>query len=75
MAKKELSKELSFEEAMKKLEECAGRLSAEDINLDEAIRCYEEGIAFYNTCGAILDAARQKVEVIGETALKGENHA
>ena len=39
-----MEKELSFEEQMKKLQEIVEKLEKNDIDLDESIRLYEEGL-------------------------------
>ena len=54
---------MTFEEAMNKLEEMAGKIRQEDITLEEAIKCYEEGLRCYDICGDILKNAKQKIEV------------
>ena len=54
---------MTFEEAMNKLEEMAGKIRQEDITLEEAIKCYEEGLRCYEICGDILKNAKQKNEV------------
>ncbi|MDR0519325.1 MAG: exodeoxyribonuclease VII small subunit [Clostridiales Family XIII bacterium] len=58
-------KELSFEEALEKLETCAERISSTDITLDEAIKAYEEGAAHYEKCDLILKSAKQRIVTIG----------
>ncbi len=55
---------LSFEEALKKLEETSANLEKEDITLEEAIKSYEQGITYYNQCDEILRNAKQKIETI-----------
>lgn len=47
---------------MKKLEESASKLENSEITLDEAMKCYEEGIKYYNRCEEILKNARQKIQ-------------
>ena len=58
--------ELTFEESIKKLEEMAEKIRREDITLEEAISCYEEGIRCYRQCGDILEEAKQKIEFYDE---------
>ena len=53
---------MTFEEAMNKLEEMAGKIRQEDITLEEAIKCYEEGLRCDEICGDILKNAKQKIE-------------
>ncbi len=57
---------MSFESAMKTLEEMAEKIREEATTLDEAIHCYEEGIKAYNVCNETLKNAKQKIEVYGE---------
>ena len=54
---------MSFEDAMKKLEEMAEKIRQEDTSLDEAVQYYEEGIACYKECNEILENAKQKIEI------------
>ena len=68
---KEKAENLGFEEAMERLEAVAGRLSGENVPLDEAIALYEEGVAYYNVCKDKLDDANRRIMVI-EEGLKTE---
>ena len=61
----------SFEDCLKKLEDRAAKLSSEDISLEEAIKCYEEGAAYYKACNEILESARQKIVTIGKDETSG----
>ncbi len=54
---------MTFEESAKKLEKMSEKIKQEDITLEEAIKCYEEGIDCYNKCNQILKDAKQKIEV------------
>lgn len=54
-------KELSFEEAMKGLENAVQALDCEDTALDEAIAKYEEGLRYYKRCSEILEDAHQRI--------------
>lgn len=54
---------LSFEEAFEKLDEAVKKLSAQDTSLEEAMKSYEEGVGYYKQCAAILDEAKQKIEL------------
>ncbi|MCR5134240.1 MAG: exodeoxyribonuclease VII small subunit [Clostridiales bacterium] len=61
-----MENKVSFEASLAKLEEYARRISDPSIPLEEAIRCYEEGLKEYNICRSVLDEAKQKIETIGE---------
>lgn len=58
--------ELNFEEQMAKLKELSEKISSKDVTLEEAIRCYEEGMRYHKKLTAILNEARQKIEYYGE---------
>ncbi|MDR2162344.1 MAG: exodeoxyribonuclease VII small subunit [Clostridiales Family XIII bacterium] len=64
--------ELSFEEALAKLESCADRIASKDVTLEEAIKAYEEGASYYEQCDLILRNARQRVRKIGTDPPDGE---
>lgn len=59
-----MTKELSFEEAIKHLEKIAEDLENEDISLDAAIKKYEEGMKLINICYKQLEEAKKKVELL-----------
>lgn len=56
--------QLSFEEALRQLEEIVGTLERGDISLDEAIAAYEKGTSLKAHCQKRLEEARLKVEKI-----------
>ncbi|MHB8281615.1 MAG: exodeoxyribonuclease VII small subunit [bacterium] len=58
---KDLNK-LSFEEALKKLEENVANLEKGDLGLEESLKIYEEGVVYSKYCIDKLDAAEKKVE-------------
>ena len=56
--------ELSFEAALKRLEEIVRRLESGDASLDESIELYGEGDRLRQQCEARLQAAQAKIEKI-----------
>lgn len=56
--------ELSFEEALRKLERIVGRLESGEAALQEAIDLYEEGDRLRRQCAARLDSAQARIEAI-----------
>ena len=56
--------QLSFEAALKRLEEIVRRLESGEETLDESIRLYGEGDALKQQCEARLQAAQAKIEKI-----------
>ena len=60
MTKEQIEK-LSFEEALKRLEETVRLLESGSAPLDESLSLFEEGIALVKLCNGKLDNAEQKV--------------
>ena len=55
---------MSFEQAMKELEDIVRRLESGQVTLDEAVTAYERGAALKRHCESKLQEARTKVEKI-----------
>ena len=55
-------KEMSFEEALLKLETIVGELEDEKIELEESIKRFELGVMLSSHCLAKLDEAEKKIE-------------
>ncbi len=56
--------ELSFEEAIVKLEEIVLKLEEEDVPLEKAIDFYQEGMKLSKLCDDILQNAQEKMTQI-----------
>jgi exodeoxyribonuclease VII small subunit len=56
--------EMSFEEAMRELEQVVGQLERGDVPLEESITLYERGAALKKRCEDRLRAAEEKVQAI-----------
>ena len=56
--------DMSFEEAMKELEQVVGQLERGDVALDDSIKLYERGAALKARCEAKLKEAEEKVAKI-----------
>ena len=56
-------KELSFEQALEKLEEISDELRSEDISLEDSIEIFNKSVEYYNLCKAKLESAKQKIEM------------
>ena len=65
----------SFEEQMENLEKIVGELEKGDLNLDDSVEKFEEGIKISKECNKILQEAEKKITMLvndnGET--KEEN--
>ena len=57
-------KKLTFEEALKGLEEIVGRLEAGDISLEDSIETYTRGTYLKRHCEEKLKDAQMKIEKI-----------
>jgi exodeoxyribonuclease VII small subunit len=57
----EEKKEMTFEEALTKLEVIVGQLEHEDIPLEKAIDYYQEGMKLSKLCDEKLTAASEKM--------------
>lgn len=57
-------KELSFEEAMKQLETIAGDLENGNLNLDESVAKFEEGMKLSKQCNKLLEDAEKRITVL-----------
>lgn len=67
-----MAEELSFEEALKKLEEKVQALSDGKLPLQKALEIFEEGIKLFRFCNEKLKEAEQKVSELieGESGLE-----
>lgn len=66
---------ISFEEALEKLEKNVKALEAGELPLDEVLKIYEEGIGLIKICHQKLNEAEQKIEILSadlEEAKKDE---
>ena len=63
MSNNELEK-LTFEKAMKELEELVDSLDKGDVSLDEAIAAYDRGSQLKDYCEKKLQEAKMKVDTI-----------
>jgi exodeoxyribonuclease VII small subunit len=61
-SKKKNNEDISFEDSLKKLEEIVEELEKGELNLDEALKLYEEGMHFSDQCLEKLNESKQKVE-------------
>jgi exodeoxyribonuclease VII small subunit len=55
-------RKLTFEEALKQLEQLAERIERGDIGLEESIAKYEEGMSLVQYCRDVLGKAEHKIQ-------------
>lgn len=68
--------ELSFEVALKRLEEIVERLGEGNLSLEESLKMFQEGMELCKICNKKLDEAEYKVEKLmakegGELSVEG----
>src|SRR5262249_4417466 len=56
--------ELTFEQALERLEGVVRELESNETGLDRSLARYEEGVQLLRRCRAILDAAERKVRIL-----------
>jgi exodeoxyribonuclease VII small subunit len=67
-----MAEELSFEEALSRLESIVQALEAGGLVLEEAISLFEEGMRLARICNQRLDAAELKISQL-QTAIEDED--
>ncbi len=60
--------ELSFEDAIEKLEKIVSELENGDLSLAESLHRYETGVKLTRLCSNRLEKAEEKIEIIKEEA-------
>ena len=60
-----MSKE-NFEESMKKLENIVTELETGNLNLDESVKKFEEGMKIAKQCNNMLEEAEKKITILLE---------
>lgn len=64
MSKKEENK--SFEELMQELENIVQELEKGDLNLDDSVAKFEEGMKISKECNKILDSSEKRISILLE---------
>ena len=59
-----MKEELSFEQAMMKLEEALSMLNKGDISLDDAVSQYKIGLDMANHCQKLLKTAEGEIKIL-----------
>lgn len=58
--------EMSFEEALRRLEEIVAELDGGELSLDDSLKRFEEGMALKQRCMELLAQAEARVEQVVE---------
>ena len=59
-----MDENLNFEVAIKSLEQIVQELEKGDLNLDESVKKFEEGMALSKKCTQILEEAEKKITIL-----------
>lgn len=59
-----MSKELSFEEGMQRLEQIVRTMERGDAKLEESLKLFQEGTELVNRCGKLLDEAELQIKKV-----------
>lgn len=62
------NKEIKLEEAMKRLDEILASLNQENVDLEEAMKLYEEGVRTVALCQKKLTEAERKISLLKITS-------
>ncbi|HAN44483.1 MAG TPA: exodeoxyribonuclease VII small subunit [Ruminococcaceae bacterium] len=61
---------MTFEQAMKRLEEIAGNIQLNDITLDESVKLYSEATQLIAFCNGKLENAKLQIKNMGFVSKK-----
>ena len=59
-----MAEALSFEQALKRLDEIVRHLERGDLSLSDSLSLFEEGTGLLTSCNAMLEEASQKVVML-----------
>ena len=59
-----MSKELSFEEGMQRLEQIVRTMERGDAKLEESLKLFQEGTELVARCGKLLDEAELQIKKV-----------
>ncbi len=65
---------ISFEDALKNLEEIVENLNNDDLNLEEAISAYEKGMELKKICEKRLKEAKLRIENIKNEKIETDDN-
>ncbi len=59
-----MKEEANFEETIKNLEQIANELEKGDLNLDESVAKFEQGMKLSKACSQILENAEKRISIL-----------
>lgn len=61
-----MTENLTYEQAVKRLEEIVALLERNEVSLDDSMKLYEEGVRISSFCNKKLTEAKQKITEINK---------
>ena len=54
----------NFETSLKRLEDIVSEMETSNLDIDKAMKLFEEGISLVNQCSLKLDETKKKIEIL-----------
>ncbi len=67
-----MKKNMTFENSLKRLEDIVSEMENSQLDIDKAMKLFEEGVSLVNQCSAKLDETKKKIEILVEKNGKKE---
>ena len=67
-----MKKNISFENSLKRLEDIVSEMENSQLDIDKAMKLFEEGVSLVNQCSTKLDETKKKIEILIEKNGKKE---
>ena len=61
-----MKKSTSFEASLKRLETIVDEMENSQLDIDKAMKLFEEGVSLVNQCSVKLDETKKKIEILVE---------
>ena len=61
-----MKKSTNFESSLKRLEDIVSEMENSQLDIDKAMKLFEEGISLVNQCSSKLDETKKKIEILIE---------
>ncbi len=61
-----MKKSTNFESSLKRLEDIVNEMENSQLDIDKAMKLFEEGISLVNQCSSKLDETKKKIEILVE---------
>jgi exodeoxyribonuclease VII small subunit len=62
----------SFESSLDQLQQTVKRLESGELGLEQALKCFEEGVKLTRSCQEYLATAEQRIEVLTRASADGK---